>query len=288
MFGYVRYDFPNLYVKDVMLYKALYCGLCKSIGAACGQMARVGLTYDVTFLSALLHNMMGVNVEIEQQNCFEHAIKKRPIAKVDALTMELGALNTALAYYKLTDDIEDGGKGRGKRLWFQRGFTKARKRYPALVQLVETFMKEQAALERAKIASPDMAAEPTANMMRSLAEYFLADMATSDALDLFYYLGKWVYLIDALDDFEKDGKKGAYNPFVLSFGKKTRGELIAAHGQEIAFLFDTMFFAMREHLSKIKFHFNRDLTDNVILRGIPLETQRILRGDPPAKMTVKI
>ena len=57
MFGYVRYDIPNLYIKDFMLYKAMYCGLCKGIGASCGQMARVGLTYDVTFLSIILHNM---------------------------------------------------------------------------------------------------------------------------------------------------------------------------------------------------------------------------------------
>lgn len=94
MFGYVRYDLPNLYLKDLMLYKALYCGLCKSIGASCGQMARVGLTYDVTFLSALLHNMTGTNITVEKQNCFEHRLKKRPIAKVDELTKELGALNT--------------------------------------------------------------------------------------------------------------------------------------------------------------------------------------------------
>ena len=87
MFGYVRYDLPNLLIKDFMLYKALYCGLCKSIGAACGQRARLSLTYDVTFLSALLHNMTGTDIRVEQQNCFEHAIRKRPIAAVDELTI---------------------------------------------------------------------------------------------------------------------------------------------------------------------------------------------------------
>ena len=50
MFGYVTTDNPNLYIKDLGLYKALYCGLCKSIGATCGQMARLTLTYDLTFL----------------------------------------------------------------------------------------------------------------------------------------------------------------------------------------------------------------------------------------------
>ena len=288
MFGYVRYDFPNLFVKDVMLYKALYCGLCKGIASSCGQAARAGLTYDVAFLSALLHNIMGVDIKVEQQNCFEHAIKKRPIAAVDELTRELGALNTLLCYFKLSDDIADGDKGRGKRMWFARGFKRAKKQYPELVSIVEKFMAEQNRVEKQKPASADMAAEPTACMMQALSEHFLADMGTPDTAGLFYELGKWVYLIDALDDFEKDGKKGSYNPFVASYGAKSREKLIQENGQELVFLFDTMFYSMREHLAGVKFHFNRDLTDNVILRGIPLETRRILRGDPPAKMTAKI
>ncbi len=288
MFGYVKYDLPNLFVKDVMLYKALYCGLCKGIGRSCGQVARAGLSYDIAFLSALLHNMMGVDITVEQQNCFEHAIKKRPIQKTDPLTEELGALNTVLCYYKLTDDVSDGEHGKGKRLLFSSGFKRAGKRYPELVGLVERYMREQGEAERLKTSSLDMAAEPTANMMKALAEHFLADMGTPDALGLFYELGKWIYLVDALDDYEKDAKKGAYNPFVLAYGALPREELMQAHGGDIAFLFDTMFYSMREHLAHVTFHFNRDLTDNVILRGIPIETQRVMKGEPPARMNVKI
>ena len=39
-------------------------------------------------------------------------------------------------------------------------------------------------------------------------------------------MGKWIYLIDALDDYDKDKKKGAYNPFVLAYGAPTREELL--------------------------------------------------------------
>ncbi len=288
MFGYVQYDYPNLYVKDLMLYKALYCGLCKGIGASCGQMARLGLTYDVAFLSALLHNIKGVDIAVEQQHCIEHMIVKRPIARADELTCELGALNTVLSYYKLSDDAADGDRRKHTRLLFRRGMKRAQRRYPELVAIVERFMREQAETERRALPSPDMAAEPTACMMRALSEHFLADMGTPDTAQLFYEVGKWIYLIDALDDYEKDAKKGRYNPFVLSFGKRTRTELMEENGEEIAFLFDTMFYSMREHLAKIAFHFNRDLTDNVILRGIPLETKRVFLGKPRSKMTVKI
>ena len=288
MFGYVRYDMPNLYIKDFMLYKAMYCGLCKSIGLSCGQMARVGLTYDMTFLSVLLHNMTGVDVKIEKQNCFEHALKKRPIAVPDELSKELGALNTVLLYYKLTDDIADGDRGRGRRIWFKRGFKRAKKQYPEMVALVENFMREQSAVEKQKSDSLDRAAEPTANMMQALSDHFLKDKKSEATAGLFYALGKWVYLIDALDDYDKDVKKKRYNPFVYAYQKANKAELIKDCGEEITFLFDTLFYSLRENLANIKFSFNRDLTDNVILLGIPNETARVLRGEKQTKQEKKI
>lgn len=288
MFGYVRYDFPNLYIKDLMLYKALYCGVCKGIAKSCGQTARIGLTYDVAFLSALLHNIAGVDIKVTEQHCFEHAVRKRPIAEVDPLTEALGAFNTVLVYYKLTDDIRDGDRGRGRRMWFRKGFRRAEKKYPDLCALVRNFMEEQERTEKNAPPSPDMAAEATALMTASVSDLLLGGKATGDTHGLFYFLGKWVYLIDALDDYDKDKKKKRYNPFVAAYDCASRAELMETKGQEVCFLFDTLFYSMREHLAQIEFHFNRDLTDNIILRGIPVETQRVMRGDPRAKKPEKI
>lgn len=279
MFGYVRYDLPNLYVKDLMLYKAMYCGVCKGIQKTCGNAARMGLTYDAAFLSALLHNIAGIDVKIERAHCAEHTIKKFPIACADELTQKIGALNTVLVYYKLTDDVEDGGGGRGRRIWFRRGFKRAKKKYPELVRIVDGYMKEQSRIEKEKVASFDRAADPTANMMKALSDELLGEKKSEATGLLFYGLGKWVYLIDALDDFEKDGRKKRYNPFVLSYGKMSRAELLEKAGEDIHFLFDTLFYSLRENLAKIPFTFNRDLTDNIILLGLPAETARVMKGE---------
>ncbi len=288
MFGYVRYDFPNLFIKDFMLYRALYCGVCKGIGASCGQMARLGLTYDIAFLSALAHNLRGEDVEIKNQHCFEHVLGRRPMAVVDDLTKSLGALNTILVYYKLTDDIADGERGRGKRLAFKKGFKRAKKKYPTLHETVLRNLTEQARVEKEGTSSFDRAAEPSANMMRELSGALLGEKSNEFTEQLFYDIGKWVYLIDALDDYDKDVKKGGYNPFVLAYGEKTQAEAIKAHGEELTFLFDSLFYSMRESLSHLQFPYNRDLTDNIILRGIPAETIRILRGEPRAKEKKKL
>lgn len=288
MFGYVRYDLPNLYIKDFMLYKAMYCGLCKGIAKSCGHAARMGLSYDVSVLSALLHNIAGVDIKVEKQHCFEHVFAKQPMAVVDDMTEELGALNVVLTYYKLTDDIEDGDKGRGQRLWFKKGFRRAKKKYPELCAIVVENLKEQEKTEKKKISSLDVAADATATMMKELSRHFLKEKGTEYTDGLFYSLGKWIYLIDALDDYDKDKKKGAYNPFVLSFQSESREALLKEHGADVAFLFDTLFYAIRENLAQIEFPFNRDLTDNILLRGLPCETARVMRGEKRQKQKTRI
>lgn len=278
MFGYVRADIPYLYIKDDILYKAMYCGVCKGIAEVCGHSARIGLTYDVTFLSVIMHNIRGEDVKIEKGHCLTHRIRSKPMAEVDELTRRLGALNTVLAYYKYTDDIEDGDKGRGKRLWFKSGFKKVKKKYPIIEKIVRENLAKQAEIEKAQTDSLDRASDATATMMADFSDYALEKHATVFTRNLFYALGKWIYLIDALDDYDKDVKKKAYNPFYLAYKATSQKQLMQTKGEEVRFAFHSLFFDIRENLSNISFRFNRDLSDNVLLRGLPATTEKIMRG----------
>lgn len=257
------------------MYRAMYCGVCKGIAQSCGQGARMGLTYDVTFLSVILHNIAGIDVKIEKQHCLTHCIRSKMMANVDDMTKKLGALNTALVYYKYTDDILDGDKGRGKRLWFVSGHKKTVRNYPEIERIVRENLAAQQETEKSKTDSLDRAADASANMMAELSDYLLEDKKTPYTHDLFYAVGKWIYLIDALDDYDKDKKKGAYNPFVLSYSCEDKADLMKRRQKDVEFVFHSLFFDIRENLSKIKFHFNRDLSDNILLRGLPSETKRV-------------
>ncbi len=281
MFGYIRADTPYLYIKDDILYKAAYCGVCKGIGKSCGALARMGLTYDVAFLSVLLHNILGEDFQIEKSHCVTHCIRARKMAAVDALTQRLGAFNTLLVYYKCTDDILDGDKGRGKRWFFKKGYKRAKKQYPELEAVVRKQIALQQQTEKAGVHSADAAADPSASMLADVSDYILGEKATEYTRNLFYAVGKWVYLIDALDDYDKDVKKGSYNPFVLSYGKGCRAELLTSEaGKEVAFIFDSLFADVRENLPQISFKFNHDLTDNILLRGLPMMTKLVMQGKP--------
>ena len=136
MFGYISPDAPYLFKKDETLYKALYCGLCKSIGKGCGQTARTALTYDMAFTSALIHNIRGEDVKIKKKHCAIHWLKRRPIAAVDETTIAIGCVNTVLAYYKLCDDRQDGDKKGALRHLYKRGYKRALKRYPEFNEII--------------------------------------------------------------------------------------------------------------------------------------------------------
>lgn len=279
MFGYVRADRPYLYMKDDVLYRAMYCGVCKGIGQVCGQTARMGLSYDVTFLSVILHNIAGIDVKIEKQHCLTHCIRTREMAEVDELTRQLGALNTALVYYKYTDDIADGDRGRGKRMWFKTGFRRMKKAYPEIERIVREHLAEQDKIEKAQVDSIDRAADATAMILADFSQYVLGDKGTEHTRKLFYAIGKWIYLIDALDDYDKDLKKGAYNPFVLAYHAPSKQALCeGAHGDEVRYVFHALFYDIRENLGAIEFRFNRDLSDNILLRGLPQMTKKIMCG----------
>ena len=276
MFGYIQPDAPYLFKKDETLYKALYCGLCKSIGAGCGQRARSALTYDMAFMSALVHNIRHQDVNIKRAHCVLHCIRKRPIAEVDDITVMLGCINTALAYYKLCDDKADGDKKGILRHLYKKGYKRAAKKHKRAVQIISISMRAQSEVEKAGCKVIDMAAEPTASMMRELSIYVLGEYSTPETEGLFYDIGKWVYLIDALDDYDKDVKKHRFNVLYNAFGAESKAQAVQKNREELTFLFDSLFADMRMRISKIDFGFNRDLTDNIILRGIPLKTRAIL------------
>ncbi|MBR2870230.1 MAG: hypothetical protein IKB98_02465, partial [Clostridia bacterium] len=83
-----------------------------------------------------------------------------------------------------------------------------------------------------------MASDPFGQMIAQIVKEIVGDVYSEDLYLLSYNLGKWIYLIDALDDFDKDIKKQNYNVFVNSFKDvKTKEEFIKIHIKEILEIF---------------------------------------------------
>ena len=50
-------------------------------------------------------------------------------------------------------------------------------------------------------------------------------------------------------------------------------------GDEVRFAFQSLFMDIRENLQNVHLPFNSDLSDNILLRGIPATTKRVMEGN---------
>ena len=279
MFGYVKTDFPNMYMKDNILYKAMYCGLCKGIGKCCGQKGRFSLSYDLTFLSLFAHNLMGKDVVVKKQRCILHHVVKRPVAVPDDLTVKIGALNVIMAYHKINDDVLDLGKGRIKRLFFKSSYKKAKKTFPELDLIVEKWYKKLVQLEQSNCESIDIICDPFGQMMVEIVEQLLGDKFNKEVSTLSYFLGKWIYLIDALDDYDKDLKNNNYNVFHKSFESfNSKDEFIKGNLTYLIQIFGGVLSAITDNAKSLDYKFNHDLIDNILLSGLSVQTKLVLEN----------
>ena len=278
MFGYVLPDKPYLYMKDDTLYNALYCGVCKSIGKELGQIPRFTLSYDMAFMSCLAHNICNKDVKIEKKHCIAHTIKKRPIAEPDDISKMLANLNLILAYYKLKDDKLDENKGGFKSSLFKKGYKKAKKNYSEFDKIVKNCYEELVKLEKENCESVDIVSDCFANMLSQSSVVVFKEYSTEYTKGLLYGIGKWIYLIDALDDYDKDVYNKNYNVFYNAYKSKDFKTLILEHENDVAFIFNTVFMQIIENFKNVKtYYYNTDLVTNIITRGIPAKTNEVIK-----------
>ena len=283
MFGYVTPDKPFLYMKDYALYKSVYCGICKSLKENYGTMPRFTTNYDSVFLSLLLHNYLNIDYTIKRQNCILHPLRKRNIALNDDLTKQIVSLNVMLAYHKFTDDIIDG-EGFFKRLLrfiiVKRAYKKAKIYLPQANIIIYEEYSRLRTLEKSNEKSIDKVADCFAIMMEELCKTLLKEKSCIELERLFYNIGKWIYLIDALDDLEKDKKKKNYNPLIAAYGdygdvKEFKDRI----KDNLSFTFNCIFNVIEQDLNAMNFNFNTDVIRNILLKGLKSRTNMLMESN---------
>jgi len=225
MYGYILPDKPNLLIKEYALYRAHYCGACKATGKAFGQIPRLSVNYDEAFLSLFMHDYHDLNPAQRKAGCAFHPFRKMFVIDKSPLSPKICAANILLAYYKLKDDIADGGglKKRAQAGFFKRSYKKAVKILPKADETIRGNYAKLSALEQQNCACPDEAADCFGAILRDVADILgegaarHADPGQREALrDFFFHLGRWVYFADALDDLDEDFRDKRFNPFIAA------------------------------------------------------------------------
>lgn len=230
MFGYVRLFKPTLTMGEYEQYKGIYCTLCKRLGKRYGVLSRFTLSYDMTFLALLQMALSEEDADFCPSRCSFNPTK-RCLKACNTTAIDRAAdIGTVLAYYKLRDTLADEGFLKRVGAWCalpfaKRAHKKAKKNLPHIDHAVEAMMIAQARLEAEACASIDRAAEPFALLLQALAAEVAANDSQRRVLERFgYCLGRWVYLMDAVDDLAEDLEEERYNPYILSRNLKEDDE----------------------------------------------------------------
>ncbi len=227
MFGYIGVCRDELKVKEFETFRAYYCGLCRALKREYSEKARLLLNYDCAFLYLLCEAQSEDKPVYETKHCMVHPVRKRHMT--DGRGAEYAAaVNVLLGVNSLRDHAGDD-KNIAAALAagiYRADCEKAARRYPEAAKATDEGLKKLAALEKSGESDIDRAADAFAGILSAIFSETGGDRRVLSSLG--YNMGRWIYLIDAYDDFEKDVKKGSYNPFIKRFGETMNEEIRAS------------------------------------------------------------
>ena len=224
MFGYVTINRGELKVRELETYESYYCGLCRMLKDRYGLAGCTMLNYDMTFLGMLLSSLYEEKETPAKRVCrpgskkrLKKSLSNGQMPKQVVITESLGYaadMNYMLAYHNHMDNWLDDHNLASLNMvhLMQKNYQKLAKKYPRQHKAIASYIQKLHVCEAAN--NPDI--EAAANLTgEAMAEIYAAknDVWQDTLRQMGYYMGKFIYLMDAYDDVEKDSKDGSYNPF---------------------------------------------------------------------------
>lgn len=211
MFGYIVADFGNMSDEDKKRYRSYYCGLCHSLKKQDGNISRLTLTYDFTFIALILSELYE-NGTLKKERCLPHPFSAHEYLESDIIDY-VADMNLLLYYINLLDDWQDDKSisSLAKSRIFERNIQNIRERHPEEFDLVFESLSELSAAEKRGEQCPDIPASAFGKLLGNILS-FKKDEYSESLFDFGNALGKFIYIQDACVDFEKDLKKEKYNP----------------------------------------------------------------------------
>lgn len=275
MFGYVKVNKDELKLREYNVYKSYYCGLCKTLKSEYGYFSRFCLNYDSVFLALILSSVTQDEYTCKNELCIAHPAKKIPVMSKNKSLSYSAAAMMILVLLKLEDDIHDE-KSLKAMLYYILLFNSRRKlnkNYKALYSICREQINKLSDLEKNNCCDIDKLANVFAELLKILfAPDFITNEKESRILSqMGYMLGRFVYILDAYEDMEKDKKKKCFNPFLVLGQEPDKDELFDG------LTFDLSSLANSYELLDLKI--NKPILDNIIYLGLSGILDKTLKGE---------
>lgn len=263
MFGYININQKIMTEENKKAYQSYYCGLCRKLKSDCGTKGQMLLTYDMTFLVVLLTGLYELSNEESEITCALHPTKKRTVW-INEATQYAADMNLVLAYQNLVDDWKDDKAYTKKALakMLDKDYTRIMSKYPRQVKALEDYMRRTEEVERSHESNLDVVAGLTGEM---LGEIFCwkEDEWAEELRTLGFYMGKFIYLMDAYEDYDADVKKDVYNPLVY-----VKGENSEDLDTLLRLLLTSMMSECAKSFERLPILLHADILRNVLYSGV--------------------
>ena len=211
LFGYIIVNKPEMKFKEFDLYHAYYCGLCRSLKKCYGMAGQISLSYDMTFLAMLLCGLYEPEETCSRERCVAHPLS-RHMAIENIFTEYAADMNVLLTMYKCEDDWQDEKKA-GRHLYGSVLKVKSTKKnpYPEKAEKIKACLESLSQKEKENVQDIDTMSGLFGEIMAELFAY-QKDAWEPLLRKMGFYMGKFIYLMDAYEDLPNDLEKGCYNP----------------------------------------------------------------------------
>lgn len=229
MIGYVEAQLSSLTEEQLRRYRGAYCGLCRTLRERCGGFSRLTLNYDMTFLVLLLSSMYEPEEQGGTGRCAIHPVRSRDWWR-SRFTDYAADLSVALAYYNLLDDWTDDKNvlALGAAKLLENEYAEVKLQRPAQCAALEDCLAELGKIEQTGGPEPDAAANCFGRLMGILFTPEEDPIWGGRIRSFGEALGRFVYMMDACVDEERDRKRGSYNPLhTMHGGAVTEEEKLA-------------------------------------------------------------
>lgn len=220
MFGNLTARLELLTQEQLERYRASYCGLCRSLKERHGQLGRLTLNYDLCFLVLLLDSLYEPEIRAAEGPCPAHPIAGRASQRSEHSDYAAD-MTIALAYEKCRDDWRDEANPLSltEMAVLSAAYRRVRTRWPRQCAAILRELRALHELERARVYDADRTAEPFGRLLGEL--FVLREDRWAGTLRLLgEALGRFLYLLDACLDLEKDALLGRYNPLRRYYGRE--------------------------------------------------------------------
>jgi hypothetical protein len=211
-----------------------------------------------------------------------HAFRKKTIV-TDNPHLEYAAFcNTALSYYKFVDNINDDNsiKSRIFSLLFKGYLLKTPPKLKGHLVYMENTLNELYRLEKnPENKSIDFISHPFADLTGFILSSYENNKNKNNLYWLGYNLGKWIYIIDAWDDLEKDMEKKKFNVINSCFNNDnlSYSEFSKQIEDKVDFILGTCAAQCMHFFRNLSLKKNEDLLYNILQYGLLEKMDKVFK-----------